>query len=157
MLWLYIDKSRLQGILQSFNCNYPKNFLLWEFSISIQKMVSYDFCLCSKTKPRLKEQTPRHSSFSNGIICGPHRGSFAVQIWGSSAALYSVVSLGTYGITQKKKNHYNFASLSCENSQSYFYAKTWVCMVAPAVWLTGALRGFSLIRYLMRLIYIFKT
>ena len=33
----------------------------------------------------------------------------------------------------------------------------WVCMVAPAVWLSGALRACSPILYLMRLIYIFKT
>ena len=32
------------------------------------------------TKPRPEEQTPCHSSFSAGIICGPHRGSFAVHI-----------------------------------------------------------------------------
>ena len=30
-------------------------------------------------KPRPKEQTLCHSSFSAGIICGPHRGSFAVR------------------------------------------------------------------------------
>ena len=30
-------------------------------------------------KPRPEEQSPCHSSFSAGIICGPHRGSFAVR------------------------------------------------------------------------------
>ena len=30
-------------------------------------------------KPRPEEQTPCHSSFLAGIICGPHRGSFAVR------------------------------------------------------------------------------
>ena len=33
----------------------------------------------------------------------------------------------------------------------------WVCMVAPAVWLTGALGVCSPILYLMPPIYIFKT
>ena len=30
-------------------------------------------------KPLPEEQTPCHSSFSAGIICGPHRGSFSVR------------------------------------------------------------------------------
>ena len=33
----------------------------------------------------------------------------------------------------------------------------WVCMVVPAVWLTGASQVCSQIHYFMRLIYIFKT
>ena len=38
------------------------------------------FCLwVKKMKPRPEEQTPCHSSFSAGVICGPHRGSFAVR------------------------------------------------------------------------------
>ena len=45
MLWLHIDKSRLQGILQSFYGSYPKNYLSWEFGISIQNMVGYDLLL----------------------------------------------------------------------------------------------------------------
>ena len=31
MLWLYIDKSRLQVIPQSIYGSYPKNSLSWEF------------------------------------------------------------------------------------------------------------------------------
>ena len=44
-------------------------------------MVSYDLLLFmfKKLKPRPEEQTPCHSSFSAGIICSPHRGSFAVR------------------------------------------------------------------------------
>ena len=38
------------------------------------------FCLCWKLKPWPEEQIPRHSWFSNGIIYGPHRGSFEVHI-----------------------------------------------------------------------------
>ena len=43
---------------------------------------------------------------------------------------FSVVSLGhqwniLYPPAYTKKNHYNFASLTCEKRQSYFYAKTW--------------------------------
>ena len=30
-------------------------------------------------KHRPEKQTPCHSSFSAGVICGPHRGSFAVR------------------------------------------------------------------------------
>ena len=30
-------------------------------------------------KPRLEEQTPCHSSFSSGILFGPHQGSFAIR------------------------------------------------------------------------------
>ena len=33
----------------------------------------------NKMKPRPEEQTPCHSSFPGGIICGPHRGPFAVR------------------------------------------------------------------------------
>ena len=36
------------------------------------------FCLDYKLKTRQEEQSPRHSSFSGGIICGLHRQSFAV-------------------------------------------------------------------------------
>ena len=44
-------------------------------------MASYDLLLIMlKLKPRPEEQIPCHSSFSNGIICGPNRGSFAVQV-----------------------------------------------------------------------------
>ena len=32
-----------------------------------------------KIEPRPEEQSPSHSSFSDGIICGLHRGSFAVR------------------------------------------------------------------------------
>ena len=32
-----------------------------------------------KLKPRPEEQIPCHSTFSDGIICGLHRGSFAVR------------------------------------------------------------------------------
>ena len=60
-------------------------------------------CLCLRQKLKLRpdEQIPCHSSFSKGIICGPHRGSFAVRDHlrsnlgiicgrGSIAALYSI-------------------------------------------------------------------
>ena len=77
---LYIDKSRLQGILWSFYGNYPKNSLPWEFSISMWTMVSYDLLLFMfKIETRPEEQIPCHSSFSNGIICGLYQGSFAVR------------------------------------------------------------------------------
>ena len=82
MLWLCIDKSRLQGIPLSFYGHYPKNSLSWDSSISIWNMVSYDFLLYMlkiKLKPRPEEQIPCHSSISNGIICGPHWGSCAVR------------------------------------------------------------------------------
>ena len=42
--------------------------------------VSYDLLLCTlkiETTARGTNSIPFHSSFSNGIICGPHRGSFA--------------------------------------------------------------------------------
>ena len=85
MLLLYIDKSRLQGIPQCFYRIYPKNFLSWEFSISMKNMVSYDLVLFmfKKMKPRPEEQTPflvfrrDHLRSASGIICGS--GSFAVQ------------------------------------------------------------------------------
>ena len=35
--------------------------------------------MLKKMKPRPEEQIPCHSLFSAGIICGPHRGSFAVR------------------------------------------------------------------------------
>ena len=42
MLWLYIDKEWLQGIPQNFCCNYPKNSLSLEFSISICSLAADD-------------------------------------------------------------------------------------------------------------------
>ena len=68
--------------------------VIWEFSISVQNMASYEL------KPQHEEQIPCHSSFSEGIICGLHRGSNAVRGYfrsnlgiicgrGSFAALYS--------------------------------------------------------------------
>ena len=80
MLWLYIDKGRLQGIPQNFYSNYPKNSLSWNSVYPYSRMVSYGLVpFMLKLKPRPEEQTPCHSSFSGGIICGPYRGSFAVQ------------------------------------------------------------------------------
>ena len=80
MLWLYIDKSRLQGISQSFYSNYPKTLY---HGISVYPygmwLVKTCFCLYWKLKPRSEEQIPCHYSFSNGIICGPHQGSFAAR------------------------------------------------------------------------------
>ena len=113
MLWLTIDKSRLQGILLSFYGNYPKNSLSWDFSISIWNMVSYDFPLYMlkiETMTRGTNSMPFHDlqrdhlRSTSGIICGS--GSFAAQFgnhfqsgdhlrsgiicgWGSFAALYS--------------------------------------------------------------------
>ena len=80
ILWLHIDKSRLQCIPQNVYCKYLKNSLSREFSISKWNMVSYDlllFMLNIDTQTRGK--TPCHSSFSSGdhlrstsgIICGP--------------------------------------------------------------------------------------
>ena len=86
MLWLTIDKSRLQGILLSFYGNYPKNSLSWDFSISIWNMVSYDFPLYMlkiETMTRGTNSMPFHDlqrdhlRSTSGIICGS--GSFAVQ------------------------------------------------------------------------------
>ena len=80
ILWLYIDKDRLQGIKQNFYCNYPKNSLSWNSVYPCRIWLAMTcFCLCSKLKPWPEEQTPCDSSFSGGIICGPHRGSFAVR------------------------------------------------------------------------------
>ena len=80
MLWLYIDKDRLQGIPQNFYSNYPKNSLSWNSVYPYSRMVSYGLVpFMLKLKPRPEEQTPCHSSFSGGIICGPYRGSFAVR------------------------------------------------------------------------------
>ena len=42
MLWLYIDKGRLQGISKNFCCNFPKNSLSLEFSISICSLAADD-------------------------------------------------------------------------------------------------------------------
>ena len=99
MLTLYIDNCRLQGIPKSFHGNYPKNS---SFIMGIQYLheLSLVFFLCWKLKPRPEEQIPCHSSFSDGIICGLHRGSNAVRGYfrsnlgiicgrGSFAALYS--------------------------------------------------------------------
>ena len=82
MLWLYIDESRLQGmklsraftliirrILYHGNSVYP--YRIW--------LVMTCLCLCSKLKPRPEKQILCHSSFSDGIIRGLHRGSFAVR------------------------------------------------------------------------------
>ena len=86
MLWLYIDKSRLQGIPQSFYGNYPKNSLSWDFSISIWNMVGFDlllFILKIETTIRGTNSMPLlvfqrdHLRSTSGIICGS--GSFAVQ------------------------------------------------------------------------------
>ena len=83
MLWLYIDKSRLQGIPQSFYSNYrPENSISLEFSISMQNRVSYNlllFMLKIETTTRETNSIPCHSSFSDGINCGPHRGLFAIR------------------------------------------------------------------------------
>ena len=42
MLWLYIDKGRSQGISKNFCCNFPKNSLSLEFSISICSLAADD-------------------------------------------------------------------------------------------------------------------
>ena len=43
-------------------------------------MVSFDLLLLMlKIETSTEEQTPCHSSFSGGIICGPHWGSFEVR------------------------------------------------------------------------------
>ena len=91
MLWLYIDKSQLQGIPQSFYSNYPKNSLSWDFSISIQNMVSYDLLLFmlkieattlgTNSMPFLVFQQD-HMRSTSGIICSSR----------SFAALYSSVT-----------------------------------------------------------------
>ena len=93
MLLLYIDKSRLQGILQCFYRIYPKNFLSWEFSISMQNMVSYDLLLFMIKKLNLDRRNKLHATprfppgsfpvhigdhLRFGIICGPIWGSFPV-------------------------------------------------------------------------------
>ena len=57
---------------------------------------------------------------------------------------FSVVSLWNilYPPAYTKKNHYNFASLSCEKKQSCFYAKTWSWDVSWLFW-----RKFMAIRF----------
>ena len=60
---------------------------------------------------------------------------------------FKVVSLGrlwniVYPPAYTKKNHYNFASLSCEKRQSYFYAKAWSLDVSWLFW-----RKFMAIRF----------
>ena len=92
MLWLYMDKSRLQGIPQSFYGGYPKYYLSWEFSNSIQNMVGHDLLLLML---KIETSTPGTNSMpflvfrrdhlrsTSRIICGPIWGSLAV--WGSFA------------------------------------------------------------------------
>ena len=100
MLWLYIDKSRLQGIPLNFYCNYLKN------SLSIHGNSVYPYriwlvmtCFCFsmlkiETLAELTNSMPflvflrgslavhiDHLRF--GIICGPLCGSFPV--WGTLA------------------------------------------------------------------------
>ena len=92
MLWLYTNKTRLQGIPQNFYSNYPKNSISWDFSISIQNMVSYELLLLmlkfettalgTNSMPFLLFQGD-HLRSTSGIICGPIWGSFPV--WGSFA------------------------------------------------------------------------
>ena len=82
MLWLYIDKAEYKAFRRTFTCTviirrtlnhgssvYP--YCKW--------LVMTCFCLCRKLKSRPDDQTPCHSSFSGGIICGQHRGSFQVR------------------------------------------------------------------------------
>ena len=45
MLWLHIDKGRLQGIPQNFYCNYPKNSLSRNSVYQYRRMASYDLLL----------------------------------------------------------------------------------------------------------------
>ena len=87
MLWLYKDKSRLQDIPQNFYCNYPKNSLSWEFSISINiELVSFNlllFMLKIETSTGGTNSMPfrifrrNHLRSTSRIICGS--GSFEVQ------------------------------------------------------------------------------
>ena len=59
----------IQRTLYHGNSVYP--YRIW--------LVMTCLCLCSKLKPRPEKQILCHSSFSDGIIRGLHRGSFAVR------------------------------------------------------------------------------
>ena len=83
---IYKDKGRLQGILQNFYCNYPKNSLSWNSVYPYSRMVSYDLLLSmlkietstggTNSMPFLVFRRD-HLRSTSGIICGS--GSFAVQ------------------------------------------------------------------------------
>ena len=86
MLWLYIDKGRLQGIPQSVSSNYAENSLSWNSVYPYNRMVSYDlllFMLKIETSAGGTNSMPflvfrrDHLRSTSGIIFGS--GSFAVQ------------------------------------------------------------------------------
>ena len=80
MLWLYIDIADCKSFRRSFTVIIRRTLY---HGISVYPyriwLVVTCFCLFKKLKPLLAEQIPCHSSFFNGIICGSHRGSFAVR------------------------------------------------------------------------------